>query len=219
MATVKVYNSEGKETEELKVSDSVFGLPANNDLIHQVYVSLMGNKRQVLAHTKNRGERAGSGIKPWRQKGTGRARVGSLRTPTWRGGGVAFGPTKDRNFKKKINKKMNAKAIAMVLSGKLRDEELIILEKLELKKASAQGGSAFSGKTKEMAAALKKFKLKGSVLMGFSVNEKSLMRLSRNLPKVKNIATEQLNVLAMLDNKNLIMSKESVKYLEKKYAK
>ncbi len=193
-------------------------MPANDDLVHQVYVSLSANKRQVLAHTKNRGERAGSGIKPWQQKGTGRARVGSLRTPTWRGGGVAFGPTKDRNFKKKINKKMNARAIAMVLSGKLKDKEIIVLDKLEVREASAQGGSAFGGKTKEMAAALKKFKLKGTVLLSFGGKEKSLMRLSRNLPKVKNIATDQLNVLAMLENKNLIMSKESVKYLEKKYA-
>lgn len=209
MATVKVYNLEGKETEELKVSDSVFGLPANNDLVHQVYVSLSANKRQVLAHTKNRGERAGSGIKPWRQKGTGRARVGSVRTPTWRGGGVAFGPTKDRNFKKKINKKMNARAIAVVLSGKLKDGEITVLDKLELA----------GQKTKEMAAALKKFKLKGTVLLSFGGKEKELMRLSRNLPKVKNIATGQLNVLAMLDNKNLIMSKESIKYLEKKYEK
>lgn len=207
MITVKVYNLEGKVTEELQVSDSVFGLPANDDLVHQVYVSLLGNKRQVLAHTKNRGERAGSGIKPWRQKGTGRARVGSLRTPTWRGGGVAFGPTKDRNFKKKINKKMNAKAIALVLSGKLKDKEIIVLDKLELA----------NQKTKLMAAALKNLKLKGSALMSFSAKEKNLMRLSRNLPKVKNIATDQLNVLAMLDNKHLIMSKESVKYLEKKY--
>lgn len=209
MATVKVYNLEGKETEELKVSDSVFSLPANDDLVHQIYVSLSANKRQVLAHTKNRGERAGSGIKPWRQKGTGRARVGSVRTPTWRGGGVAFGPTKDRNFKKKINKKMNARAIAIVLSGKLKDGEIVVLDKLELA----------SQKTKEMAVALKKFKLKGTVLLSFGGKEKELMRLSRNLPKVKNIATDQLNVLAMLDNKNLIMSKESVKYLEKKYAR
>lgn len=214
MANIKVYNLEGKEMEELKLSDSVFGLPANSDLIHQVYVSLSANKRQVLAHTKNRGERAGSGIKPWRQKGTGRARVGSVRTPTWRGGGVAFGPTKDRNFKKKINKKMNVKAIAMVLSGKLKDKELVILEKLELKKTSA-----LSGKTREMAAALKKLKLKGSILLSFSGQENDLMRLSRNLPKVKNIATEQLNVLEMLNSKNLIMSKNSIKYLEKKYAK
>ncbi|MFA4817597.1 MAG: 50S ribosomal protein L4 [Parcubacteria group bacterium] len=209
MAKISVHNLDGKKIEDIELADSVFGLSANDDLVHQVYVSLMGNKRQVLAHTKNRGERAGSGIKPWRQKGTGRARVGSLRTPTWRGGGVAFGPTKDRNFKKKINKKMNAKAIAMVLSGKLRDKEIIVLDKLELA----------NQKTKEMAAVLKKFKFKGSALLSFGGKEKDLMRLSRNLVKVKNIATDQLNVLEMLDNKNLIMSKESIKYLEKKYAK
>lgn len=207
MAKIAVHNLDGKKVEDIELSDSVFGLPANDDLVHQVFVSLSANKRQVLAHTKNRGERAGSGIKPWRQKGTGRARVGSLRTPTWRGGGVAFGPTKDRNFKKKINKKMNAKAIAIVLSGKLKDKEIVILDKLEL----------VNRKTKEMAAALKKFKLKGSALLSFGGKEKDLMRLSRNLPKVKNIATDQLNVLEMLNNKNLIMSKESVKYLEKKY--
>lgn len=209
MAKISVHNLDGKKVEDIELSDSVFDLPANDDLVHQIYVSLSANKRQVLAHTKNRGERAGSGIKPWRQKGTGRARVGSVRTPTWRGGGVAFGPTKDRNFKKKINKKMNARAIAIVLSGKLKDREIVVLDKLELA----------SQKTKEMAAALKKFKLKGTVLLSFGGKEKELMRLSRNLPKVKNIATGQLNVLAMLDNKNLIMSKESIKYLEKKYEK
>jgi len=209
MATVKIYNLDGKVAEELKMSDSVFGLPANNDLIHQVYVSLLSNKRQVLAHTKNRGERAGSGIKPWRQKGTGRARVGSLRTPTWRGGGVAFGPTKDKNFKKKINKKMNTRAIAMVLSGKLKDGEIIVLEKFE----------PVRQKTKEMAAILKNFKLSGKSLWSFKKNEKEWMRLSRNLPKVKNIMTEQLNVLEMLNSRNLIMSKESIKYLEEKYKK
>ena len=113
MAKVSVYNLEGKKVEDIEVSETVFGLPKNDDLVHQVYVSQLANGRQVLAHTKTRGERSGSGIKPWRQKGTGRARVGSLRTPTWRGGGVAFGPRKDRNFTKKINKKMNALAIGM----------------------------------------------------------------------------------------------------------
>src|SRR4030065_2872540 len=105
MANAKVHNLEGKKTEELKLADSVFGLPDNDDLVHQVYVALMGNKRQVSADTKTRGERAGSGIKPWRQEGTGRARVGSVRTPVWKKGGVAFGPRNDRNFSQKVNKK------------------------------------------------------------------------------------------------------------------
>jgi large subunit ribosomal protein L4 len=209
MATAKIYNLEGKKTGELKLADSVFGLPDNNGLVHQVYVALAGNKRQSIADTKTRGERAGSGIKPWRQKGTGRARVGSVRTPVWRKGGVVFGPKSDRNFKKKINKKMNAKALATVLSGKLRDEELMIVEKFDLAER----------KTKKMAEALKKLKIKGSVLLSFSDSEKEMIRTSRNLPKVKNIFTNQLNVLDILDKKNLVLSKESAKYLESKYKK
>lgn len=207
MAEAKVYNLEGKEIESLKLADSVFGLPKNDDLVHQVFVSLSANQRQVLADTKNRGERSGSGIKPWRQKGTGRARVGSSRTPTWRGGGVAFGPTSDRNFKKKINRKMNAKAIATVLSGKLKDDELIIVEKMELAE----------NKTKQMAAVLKKFELKGRILMALMDGEKKVMLASRNLKKVSNISVKQLNVLDMLNNKNLVLSKEAVKFLEAKY--
>ncbi|PJA86966.1 MAG: 50S ribosomal protein L4 [Candidatus Moranbacteria bacterium CG_4_9_14_3_um_filter_42_9] len=209
MAIAKVYNLEGVKTEELKLADSVFGLSDNDDLVHQVYVALAGNKRQVSADTKTRGERAGSGIKPWRQKGTGRARVGSVRTPVWRKGGVVFGPKSDQNFKKKINKKMNSKALATVLSGKLRDAELIVVEKFNLEEK----------KTKKMAAALKNLQIKGSILLSFSDSEKEMTLTSQNLPKVKNIFTSQLNVLDILDKKNLIMTKESAKYLENKYKK
>lgn len=207
MAKAKVYNLEGKETGSIELADAVFGLPENNDLVHQVYVSLTANQRQVLADTKNRGERSGSGIKPWAQKGTGRARVGSLRTPTWRGGGIAFGPRSDRNFKKKINRKMNAKAIALVLSGKLKDEELVVVDKLDFKEK----------KTKKMAEALKKLNLKGKVLMAFADAEKEMELASRNLVKVTNISLRQLNVLDMLNNKNLVLSKDAVKFLEEKY--
>jgi len=209
MAKAKVYNLKGKEVEEIKLNDSVFGLPANDDLLHQVYVALSGNKRQVLAHTKTRGERAGSGIKPWRQKGTGRARVGSVRTPVWRKGGVAFGPTSDRNFKKKINKKMNSKAITLALSGKLRDGEMTIIDKFELEEK----------KTKKMAEALKNLKLKGTILISFAGAEKDIRQFSRNLTAAQNILTSQLNVFDILNRKNLIFSKESVKYLEDKYGK
>lgn len=207
MAKVKLYNTEGKEVKEIELSDAVFGLPQNDDLVHQVFVSLGANQRQVLAHTKTRGERSGSGIKPWKQKGTGRARVGSSRTPTWRGGGVAFGPTNERNFKKKINKKMNSKAIATVLSAKLRDGEMVVLDKLALKE----------DKTKEMAQVLKNLQIKGRILIGFSMEERTMRKYSRNIEKVENILVEKLNVLDMLNNKNLVLSQESVKYLEGKY--
>lgn len=207
MAKVKIYNLEGKEKEVLELSDAVFALAKNDDLVHQVFVSQYANRRQVLADTKTRGERAGSGIKPWKQKGTGRARVGSSRTPTWRGGGVAFGPTSDRNFKKKINKKVNNKAIALVLTGKLRDAELIVLEKMEVKE----------NKTKGMAVLLKNLDIKGKMLIAFSENEKEMKLASRNIEKVQNISVKQLNVYDMLNSKNLILSKDSVKYLEEKY--
>mgnify|MGYP001320325734 FL=1 len=209
MTKIKVYNLEGKEMEDLKLDDSVFGVPANNDLVHQVYVSLSANRRQILADTKTRGERAGSGIKPWRQKGTGRARVGSVRSPIWRKGGVIFGPTSERNFKKKINKKMNAKGIAITLSGKVRDNQLLVVDSFVLKER----------KTKKIAEALKNLKLKGSVLIGLSQKETETSLACRNMPNVMSISSRQLNVLEILNNKNLIISKESVKLLENKLKK
>jgi len=206
---LKTYNQNGKNAEEIEASDRVFALAPNNDLIHQAYEAISSSQRQNLAHTKTRGDRAGSGIKPWRQKGTGRARVGSLRTPTWRGGGVAFGPRNDRNFKKDINKKMNSKAILMVLSGKAKDNELIVVENFDIKEK----------KTKEIAKILNNLKIKGSILLVFSGSEKDLKIVSQNIKKVSVISASQLNIFDMLKNKNIVMSKEAVKYLEDKYGK
>ena len=206
---IKVYNLEGKETRQIEVSDAVFGVRKNDDLVYQIVTSMQANKRAVLADTKTRGERAGSGIKPWKQKGTGRARVGSVRTPVWRKGGVVFGPNSERNFEKKINKKMNQKAVAVVLSEKLRQEEIKVVEKIELAEK----------KTKEMAKILKNLEVAGRVLIAYSGDEKDCRIASRNIKKVKNTLTAQLNVLDMLNNKILLMSEESVKYLEEKYNK
>lgn len=206
---LKTYNQSGKATEGMEVSDKVFAVASNNDLIHQAYEAISSGQRQILAHTKTRGDRAGSGIKPWKQKGTGRARVGSARTPVWRKGGVIFGPRNDRNFKKDINKKMNAKAIAMVLSGKAKDSELIIVESFEVKEK----------KTKEIAKILNNLKIKGSILLAFSEKEKDLRMIGQNIEKVSVVLTSQLNVLDMLKKKNIVMSEDSVKYLEGKYAK
>lgn len=193
--------------EDMKVSDALFALPKNDDLIHQVYVAISGNRRQVLADVKTRGERAGSGKKPWKQKGTGRARVGSVRSPLWRKGGVTFGPNSDRNFKRKINQKMKAKAIAMVISGKAKEGEIIVVDKLEVSEK----------KTKKMAEIFKNLKISGKALIAFSNKEKELRIISRNIDKAENILTSQLNVFDMLNNKYLLMSKESVDYLEGKY--
>ncbi len=207
MAKINIYNLDGKVVSEMIVSDAVFGAGKNDTLVHQVLVSMSSNQRQVIADTKTRGERAGSGIKPWRQKGTGRARVGSVRNPLWRKGGVAFGPNNDRNFKKNINKKMNQKAIMTVLSAKLKDKEIFVVDKLEFK----------DKKTKKVAEILKNFKLKGKTLMSFSDSEKEYRTASRNIKNVENILSSQLNVLEMLNSKNLFLSKESVEYLDKKY--
>jgi large subunit ribosomal protein L4 len=204
---VKIHNLEGKESGEMTISDSVFGVSPNDDLVHQVYVAAAANQRQVLSHTKNRGERAGSGKKPWRQKGTGRARVGSVRTPVWRKGGIVFGPTKDKNFKKKVNKKMKEKAIRIVLSGKLASGQILVIDKLELKEK----------KTKEFAKAFLNLKIKGSTLVSFEDKEKDLRIFSRNIKRIENTLTSQINVFDMLNHKNLILSQDSVRYLEKKY--
>jgi large subunit ribosomal protein L4 len=202
-----VHNLKGEKVKDIELSLSVFGLSANDALLHQIYVAQYANRRQVLAHTKDRAERAGSGKKPWKQKGTGRARVGSVRTPVWRKGGVVFGPTKDRNFKKDVPKKMNKKALAIALSGKARDKELFLVDGL---KASIV-------KTKMMRDALDSLKISRSVLIGFSKDEKEMMKASRNLSKVDNILVDNLNVFDILNHKYLVISEKGVKFLEQKY--
>jgi large subunit ribosomal protein L4 len=202
-----VHNLKGEKVKDIELSESVFGLSANDALLHQIFVSQYANQRQVLAHTKDRSERAGSGKKPWKQKGTGRARVGSVRTPVWRKGGVVFGPTKDRNFKKDIPKKMNKKALAVALSGKVRDKELFLVESLKMSAV----------KTKMMKEALEKLKINKTGLIAFSKDEKPTMRASRNLPKIDNIDVINLNVFDILNHKYLILSEEGVSILEQKY--
>ena len=207
MIKIPVYNLKGEKVKEIELSDKVFGEKRNDALLHQVFVSQYANRRTVLAHTKDRAQRAGSGKKPWRQKGTGRARVGSVRTPVWRKGGIVFGPTKDRNFKKDVPKKMGQKALAVALSGKARDNELFLLDSLVMKEA----------KSKVMSGAIKNLKIKGSLLIGFSEKEKDAKRASRNLPKTLNADAKSLNVFDVLNHKYLLMSEDGVKILERKY--
>jgi large subunit ribosomal protein L4 len=204
-----VHNLKGEKVKDIEISEGIFGLKRNDALLHQVYVAQYANRRKVLAHTKDRAERAGSGIKPWKQKGTGRARVGSVRSPIWRKGGVTFGPTKDRNFKKDIPKKMGKKALAIALSGKLKDSELVLVESLKMDEP----------KTKLMKQAAVDLKLKGSTLIGFSKAETETKKASRNLKKVTNIDIENLNVLDILNHKYFVMSEEGVKVLENRFKK
>lgn len=131
-----VYNQTGKEAGKIKLPENVFGLPWNSStekLVHQVFVAMTGNERTPIAHTKNRGEVSGTGKKPWKQKGTGRARHGSRRSPIWVGGGVAHGPRNERDYSRKINKKMKTKALFAVISQKLKDGELVFVDSLNFK--------------------------------------------------------------------------------------
>lgn len=207
METVKVYNQEGKEVSEIELNEAVFGLSWNADLVHQAVRVAFANKRQITASTKNRAEVRGGGRKPWRQKGTGRARHGSIRSPLWKGGGVTFGPTTERNFKLKINKKMAQKAFLTALSAKAKDGEILILDDLKLS----------APKTKEMAAIMKNFpKVKNGLLIFSSVNA-NVKRAAGNLPNLEIININNLNIFNILKYQYLIFTKEGMDYLNKKY--
>lgn len=207
MATIAIHNQEGKKIEDLSVSDGIFGVAANDELLHQVFMVMAGNQRNPIAHTKDKSDVAGTGKKPFKQKGTGSARQGQKRNPVMKGGGVAFGPTSDRNFKRDLNKKMKQKAVKIAISEKLRSGSLIAIDTLNVKEA----------KTKTFAEILKKLEIKGKVLVAFAQEEQAATLASRNLPKANNIMTKDLNVLDLLNNKYLLLSKQSITFLEEKF--
>ena len=212
---VKVYNQKGEEIGKTKLPKEIFEVPLNYDLIHQVAISMMANQRIPWAHTKDRGEVRGGGRKPWRQKGTGRARAGSNRSPIWIGGGVTHGPRKERKYEKKIPKKMKRGAMLSALSGKAKDEEIIILDKIEVSQP----------KTKEMAKILdslrKKVKSMGksSAIIAIPKKDDNIVRAGANIPKIKIIEAKNLNLLDLLNNKYLIMPKDSIEIIKKIFIK
>lgn len=203
-----LYNQNGEKTGDVTLPKEIFEVKFNADLVHQIAVSLSANKRQISAHAKMRGEVRGGGKKPWRQKGTGRARHGSIRSPLWKGGGVTHGPRNDRIFAVEIPKKMRRKALLMVLSQKAKDKSLIILDKIEMEK----------GKTKEMAASLKKLPCNAqSVLIAMPSYDKKVFLASRNIKKTDIDDARNLNVLDLLNHKYLLLTKESIKTIEKTF--
>jgi large subunit ribosomal protein L4 len=202
-----VYNTEGKEVGSTLLPKEIFDVTMNSDLVHQVAVSQSANLRQGSAHSKDRSEVSGGGKKPWRQKGTGRARAGSSRSPIWKGGGVTFGPRNTKDYKKEIPKKMRRKALFMVLSQKARENSLIVLDELKFEKA----------KTKEMAIILNNLPIKGTSLLALPDYDKNLILSVRNIPKVLTIEARNLNVLDLLNSKYLIFSKEVVKTLKETF--
>jgi len=209
MAVIEIHSQEGKKLEDLKVSDAIFAAPANNELLHQVFMVISGNQRSSIAHTKGKGQVAGSGKKPFKQKGTGSARQGQKRNALMKGGGVSFGPTSDRNWKRELPKKMKQKAVSIALSEKLRSKTLIAVDSLLSKEK----------KTKTFVKILNKLKIKGKTLMAFSEEEKDMLVASRNIKNVINTPTKDLNVMDILNNKYLVLSKQSIAFLEEKFKK
>ena len=207
---IPVYNQAGDEVGTALLPKEIFDVSVNSDLVHQVVVSQMANRRKVIAHSKDRGEVRGGGRKPWRQKGTGRARHGSIRSPLWKGGGVTFGPTKEKIFKKKIPKKMKRLALFMALSGKAKNNSLILLDKLKIEKP----------KTKQIFEIFEKIPCKNeSCLIILPEYDKNLILSSRNLPKVKTIQAKDLNCLDLLSFKYLLMPKETIKAIKETFLK
>ena len=207
MTKLDVYNIEGKKDGDIELNDAVFGVEKNDALVHQVYVAQAANRRSGSAHTKSRSDRRGGGKKPWKQKGTGNARTGSIRNPIWRGGGVTFGPLNTRNFKKSINTKMKRKALLVALSEKVRGDKIRVVDSLNVA----------DNKTKIVANMITGMNLDKSIAIGFSVDESSSYIAARNINRVNAIETNQLNVFDVLNSEYLILSKDSVKQLTNKY--
>jgi large subunit ribosomal protein L4 len=210
---IKVYNQTAEFVHDLELSEKIFGVKSNAELLHQAVVTQMGNERQVLADTKDRSEVRGGGKKPWKQKGTGRARVGSSRSPIWTGGGVTFGPTSDRNFSKKINKKMKQKAIFMALSDKLVNGTLVILDELKMEEFKTK-------KFNEVLTAIESKILNNerrNILIINDSKDDKIKYSARNLKGTEIINLENINIVELLKFKNLLLTEAAVKTLEERY--
>lgn len=208
-----IYNQTGKETGKIKLPETVFGLPWNEDLVHQVATSMMANKRTPIAHTKTRGEVSGTGKKPWRQKGTGRARHGSRRSPIWVGGGVTHGPRNDKDYSKKINKKMKVKALFTVLSRKFKDREVFFLDDIFLKEPKTKEAKNIIvslSKIKEMNSINRR---KNAVFIALQEKNVNTLKSFGNFGNLEVGDVKDLNVLDLLQYRYLVVTKpeESMK--------
>ena len=207
MPKVDVYDLKGKKVSDIELADSVFGIEPNENIVHSVLVNYLANQRQGTQSTKTRAEVSGGGKKPWRQKGTGRARQGSTRSPQWIKGGIALGP-KPRSYRYTVNKKERRLAIKSILSSKVLEKELTVVDKLEVKEI----------KTKTMAKALVDLKVEGKTLIILPESNKNVYMSARNIEGVKAITANNINVFDLLKYTNLILSVETCKKLEEVYA-
>ena len=207
MPKVDVYNMQGKKVSDVELSEAVFGIEPNENIVHSALVNYLANQRQGTQSTKTRAEVSGGGRKPWRQKGTGRARQGSIRAPQWIKGGIALGP-KPRSYSYRINKKEKQLAIRSLLSAKVLDNELTVVDKLEVEEA----------KTKVMAKALTDLKVEGKALIILADRNDNVLRSSRNIEGVKTIELNTINVFDLLNCSKLVLPLDTVKKLEEVYA-
>ncbi len=207
MPKVDVYNMQGKKVSDVELSEAVFGIEPNENVVHSALVNYLANQRQGTQSTKTRAEVSGGGRKPWRQKGTGRARQGSIRAPQWIKGGIALGP-KPRSYSYRINKKEKQLAIRSLLSAKVLDNELTVVDKLEVEEA----------KTKVMAKALTDLKVEGKALIILADRNDNVLRSSKNIEGVKTIELNTINVFDLLNCNKLVLPLDTVKKLEEVYA-
>jgi len=207
MPKVDVYDINGKKVSDVELNEKIFGIEPNENIVHEVLVNYLANQRQGTQSTKTRAEVRGGGKKPWRQKGTGRARQGSIRAPQWIKGGIALGP-KPRSYKYTVNKKEKRLAIKSVLSSKVIEKELTVVDKLELKEI----------KTKSMVKALTALKVEGKTLIIVPEKNTNVVMSARNIEGVKTITANNINVFDLLKYNNLILPVDTVKKLEEVYA-
>ncbi len=201
----QLYNTKGEVVGDIELSDAIFKVRWNPDLVHQALQAQLANKREPIAHVKGRGEVSGGGRKPWRQKGTGRARHGSTRSPLWKGGGRTHGPSKERSFAVKINTKMKRQAIHSLLSKKLADHEFRVVDSLTLQEP----------KTKSLVNILKGF-YKGTphVLLLPSGDNKFIFRASSNIPKVKTLHVQSMNIYDLLRYRDVLIDRSAVPLIQ-----
>ncbi len=206
MANVAVFNMEGKEVGSLELNDAVFGVQINEHLVHMAVVQQLANNRQGTQKAKTRSEVSGGGRKPWRQKGTGHARQGSIRAPQWTGGGVVFAPT-PRDYSFKLNKKEKRAALKSALTSRVNDNKFIILDELKLEEI----------KTKKFQEVLNNLKV-NKALVVLNENDQNVVMSARNIPAVKTALTNTINVYDILKYDTVVVTKAAVATIEEVYA-
>ena len=207
MPKIDVYNIEGKKVSNIELADSVFGIEPNEKIVHSVLVNYLANQRQGTSNTKTRAEVAGGGRKPWKQKGTGRARQGSIRAPQWIKGGIALGP-KPRDYSYRLNKKERRLAIRSVLSSKVLENNLVVVDAMNFDAI----------KTKNMVSALSNLKIEGKTLIVLPEKNENVQKSARNIEGVKTSLVNTINVYDLLKYNKLILTVDAVKNLEEVYA-